>query len=78
MKDLVKLHQQKLSHSEAAPGFIGNVHVTRLKKGIWKRIPRLFNQKNGEFSAFLLMVKMDKQGLKEFYNRLRHDHIRGR
>ena len=39
MKDLVKLHQQNLSHLEAAPGFICNVHVTRLKKGILKRIP---------------------------------------
>ena len=42
MKDLKKLCQQKLSYLEAAPDFIDNAHVTRLKKEIFKRIPRLF------------------------------------
>ena len=34
MKDLKKIYQQKLSYLEAAPDFIDNVHVTRLKKEI--------------------------------------------
>ena len=34
MKDLKKLYQQKLNYLEAAPDFIDNVHVTRLKKEI--------------------------------------------
>ena len=42
MKDLKKLYQQKLNYLEAAPDFIDNVHVTRLKKEILKRIPGLF------------------------------------
>ena len=42
MKDLKKLYQQKLNYLEAAPDFIDNVHVTRLKKEILKRIPGIF------------------------------------
>ena len=34
MKVLKKIYQQKLSYLEAAPDFIDNVHVTRLKKEI--------------------------------------------
>ena len=46
MKDLQKLFQQKLSYLEAAPDFVENVYVTRLKKEILKRTPGLFEQKN--------------------------------
>ena len=42
MKDLRKLYQQNLNYLEAAPDFKDNVHVTRLKKEILKRIPELF------------------------------------
>ena len=42
MKDLKKLYQQKLIYLEAAPDFKDNLHVTRLKKEILKRIPGLF------------------------------------
>ena len=43
MKDLKKLYQQKLNYLEAAPDFKDNVHVTRLKKEILKRIPGIFD-----------------------------------
>ena len=54
MKDLKKPYQQKLSYLEAAPDFIDNVHVTRLK------FQDYLNKENRKFSAFLLLVKMDE------------------
>ena len=51
---LKKLCQEKLSYLEELPDFIDNVHVTRLKKKILKRIPGLCEQKNGTLSVLSL------------------------
>ena len=64
MKDLKKLYQEKLSYIEEPPNFIDNVHITRLKKEISKKIPGLCKQKMENCQCFLLMVKMDEHCLR--------------
>ena len=60
MKDLKKLYQEKLSYLEVPPDFIENVHVTRLKKDILKKLPVYVNKIMENCECFLLMVKMDE------------------
>ena len=45
VKDLKKLYQEKLSYLETPSDFMDNVHVTRLKNEILKRILNSCKQK---------------------------------
>ena len=54
MKDIKELYKDKLQYLEASKDLIENIHVTRLKNEILKRIPGLCEQNNGKFSVVTL------------------------
>ena len=54
MKDLKKLYQEKISNLEVPSDFIDNVHITRLKEEIFKKIPGICEQKNVKLSVLSL------------------------